>query len=117
MNFNHIGIKITNIAESEHFYGDILGFKLLRKQITPQSTLIFFDAYGITVELIFKPEHSPKPAGPVEHLAFTVDSLKDEIDRLSPWGIDFSEKKVVGQHQIVFFNGPNNERFELMEKI
>lgn len=116
MLFHHIGIRISNMEKSLAFYVDTLGFSITRKEETPNLTVIFLDAFGTTLELIYKPDYEPRPMGPVEHIAFVVDDIDEEIQKYKRLGIVFEEKKFFGTKPIVFFYGPDKERFEFMQK-
>ncbi|MBN2900010.1 MAG: VOC family protein [Clostridia bacterium] len=118
MKFGHIGIKVTDMALSLKFYTEVLECKILKDYQYPDSHLVFLDAHGTVIELIGKPENEERSVGPVEHIAFKVDNLEEKIEALKAYGIhDISEPKIVGKGKIVFFNGPNNERFEFVAKI
>lgn len=115
MQFAHIGIKVTQMAESLKFYTEVLNCNIIREDRFPTAHLVFLNAGGTVIELIYKDENKDRSMGPIEHLAFSVDSLETEIALLDRKGIQTTEPRVVGQNRIVFFDGPNNERIEFME--
>lgn len=117
MQFAHIGVKVTQMAESLKFYTEVLNCSIIKEDVFPSAHLVFLDAGGTVVELIYKDENKDRPMGPIEHLAFTVDSLESEIALLDRKGIRTTEPRTVGQNRIVFFDGPNNERIEFMEAL
>lgn len=117
MKFGHIGIKVLDIEKSISFYQDILGAKILKDYKYPESRLVFLEVGGTIVELIAKAENQARPLGPIEHIAFKVDSLEDEITKLKANHITYTEPRVVGSAEIIFFEGPNNERFEFVARV
>jgi len=117
MTFAHIGIKVTQMAESIKFYTEVLGCSIIKEEVYPTSHLVFLNAHGTTIELIFKEENLERQIGSIEHLAFKVESLEGEIALLERRGITPTDPRVVGSNRICFFDGPDNERIELMESV
>lgn len=117
MNFAHIGIKVTQMAESIKFYTEVLNCTIIKEDKFPQAHLVFLSAHGTTIELIFKEENDQREYGPIEHLAFLVESLDAQVALLERKGITVTNPRVVGENRIVFFDGPDNERIELMERV
>ena len=106
------------MKRSLDFYTNVLGCQILKDYTHPESYLVFLDANGTIIELIYKEENKERNDGPIEHIAFKVENLDEEIKKLKEYGIeDISEPRIVGKGKIVFFKGPNNERFEYVCKI
>lgn len=117
MKFGHIGIKVTDMERSKRFYTEVLGCKVLKDYKYPASNLVFLDAHGTIIELIYKKENEPRTLGPVEHIAFKVDSLDEKMAMLADMNIPvIGEPRVVGTARIIFFDGPDGERFEFVER-
>lgn len=117
MKFGHIGIKVMDMEVSKKFYTEILECKIIKDYQYPDSNLVFLDANGTIIELIYKPINEPRSIGPVEHIAFKVDSLEEKMALLAERGIEvLGEPRIVGKARIIFFDGPNNERFEFVER-
>jgi len=118
MKFGHIGIKVTDMEKSLEFYTKVLECKILKNYTYPESHIVFLDAHGTIIELVYKEKNEKRDMGPVEHIAFKVENLEEKIEKLKEYGIkDISEPKIVGKGKIVFFNGPDNERFEYVCRI
>ncbi len=118
MKFGHIGIKVMDIEASIKFYTEVLECKVIKDYTYPTSRLVFLDAHGTIIELITKAENEERSMGPVEHIAFKVEDLDKKIEALKKHGVkNISEPRVVGKGKIVFFDGPNNERFEYVSRI
>lgn len=113
MKFEHIGIKVMDMEQSIDFYTTVLGCTVEKDVMNGASRLVFLNAHGMTIELIYKTENQVRETGPVEHLAFRVDDLKEAVRKLNAHGImDITKPIVFNNSDIIFFNGPNNERFE-----
>jgi len=117
MKFGHIGIKVTDIEKSKAFYTMVLGCTILKDYKYTNSNLIFLDAHGTIIELIYKKENTDRSIGPIDHIAFKVDSLDDKINELKSFDIEIiGDPIVVGSARIAFFNGPDGEKFEYVER-
>jgi catechol 2,3-dioxygenase-like lactoylglutathione lyase family enzyme len=117
MKFGHIGIKVLDMEKSLDFYQSVLEGKLLKDYQYPESRLVFLDIGGTIIELISKPENTPRDLGPIEHIAFKVDSLEDKMAQLKTLGLKHSQPRVVGSAEIIFIDGPNNETFEFVARV
>lgn len=117
MTFGHIGIKVLDIEASIKFYETVLDAKVTEDYTYPSSRLVFMEIGGTIVELIAKPENTDRVMGPIEHIAFKVESLPSQIKKLESLGIAYTEPRIVGTGEIIFIDGPNNERFEFVGKI
>lgn len=117
MKFGHIGIKVLDIEKSIQFYTEILEAKILKDYKYPESRLVFLEVGGTIIELIHKAENEFRDLGPIEHIAFKVESLKEKMALLTEKGISHTEPRVVGTAEIIFFEGPNNERFEFVARV
>ncbi len=116
--FGHIGIYVKNLEESKKFYIDILECEIVKEYTYPEMTLCFLNAGGTHIELIEKKTPIVRTeSGPIDHLAFKVEALAPLIEKLKENQIELiSEPRIVGSSRIVFFKGPNNERFEFVER-
>lgn len=117
MKFGHIGIKVLDIEKSIAFYTQILEAKIIKDYQYPESRLVFLDVCGTIIELISKADNTARPLGPIEHLAFKVESLEEKMQLLTQHGISYTAPRIVGSAQIIFFEGPNNERFEFVARV
>lgn len=117
MKFGHIGIKVLNMKESIKFYEDVLEAKVMKDYVYPESHIVFIEVGGTVIELIGKKKNTLRDLGPIEHIAFKVESLEEKMSLLNKFKIEFSEPRVVGSARIIFFSGPNNEKFEFVAKV
>ena len=97
---NHITIRVNDIERAEEFYGEILGFELLRKMGKSMSV------YGVGEEdtlVLVEAETSYDPSSRdyrVDHFGFYVDS-PDEVDKLAEY---FRE------NEVTVLSGPANRK-------
>lgn len=117
MKFGHIGIKVLDIEKSLKFYESVLSANVLKDYHYSECRLVFLDVGGAVIELISMKTNSQKTAGPIEHIAFKVDDLGEKIQLLNDLGIPYTKPREIGTARIVFFDGPNNEKFEFVAKI
>jgi catechol 2,3-dioxygenase-like lactoylglutathione lyase family enzyme len=97
---NHITIRVNDIERAEEFYGDILGFELLRKmgqsmavyQVGDEDTLVLVEA-----ETSYDPSSRDYR---VDHFGFYLDS-EDQVDELAEY---FREQEVT------IMSGPANRK-------
>ena len=97
---NHITIRVNDIEDAEEFYGDILGFELVRKM--GQSMAVYKVGEEDTIVLV-EAETSYDPSSRdfrVDHFGFYVDS-PDKVDEMAEY---FREKEVT------VLSGPVNRK-------
>ncbi len=91
----HIGIAVHDLEEAERIFGDLLGEpSYKREDVASESVLTsFFKAGDTKIELLVptSPEsaiarHLEKRGAGLHHLAFAVDDLDAEIERLTAKG-------------------------------
>ena len=87
----HIGIAVADLDEAERIFGDILGSASYKKEeVTGESVLTsFFRAGESKVELLVPTsedsaiaKHLTKRGPGLHHVAFHVDDLDSELNRL-----------------------------------
>jgi len=97
---NHITIRVNDIERAEEFYGDILGFELVRKM--GQSMAVYKVGEEDTLVLV-EAETSYDPSSRdyrVDHFGFYLDS-EEEVDEMAEF---FREKEVS------ILSGPANRK-------
>ena len=122
MKMEHVGIMVNNMDESLAFYQNILGLKLRNREWlndTVELAFLYFpEQPSVEIELVFgvKVENE----GIVNHLAFTVEDIESELVRFKEAGvklIDEEPRTILNDNvKIVFFEGPNGEKLELVER-
>ncbi|PAU95747.1 glyoxalase/bleomycin resistance/dioxygenase family protein [Aliifodinibius salipaludis] len=97
---NHITIRVNDIERAEEFYGDVLGFELVRKmgksmavyRVGEEDTLVLVEA-----ETSYDPESRDYR---VDHFGFYLDS-EEEVDEMA----DYFRKK-----EVSILSGPANRK-------
>lgn len=117
MKFGHIGIKVMDMDQSVDFYVRVLEATILKDYVYPNSRLVFLEVGGTVLELIGKAENEPRSLGPIEHIAFKVDDLEVQMKRLDALEIEYTAPRQVGSAEIIFFDGPDKERFEFVARV
>jgi len=97
---NHITIRVNDIERAEEFYGDILGFELLRKM--GQSMAVYKVGDEDTLVLV-EAETSYDPSSRdyrVDHFGFYLES-EEEVDEMA---------KYFREHEVTVLSGPANRK-------
>lgn len=117
MKFGHIGIDVLDMEKSLSFYQSVLSATIIKDYVYTECRLVFLDVGGTIIELVGMKTNSGKTPGPIDHIAFKVDDLEEKMQLLIDLEIPYSKPQIVGTAKIIFFNGPNNERFEFVAPI
>ncbi len=122
MKMEHVGIMVNDMDESLAFYQNILGLELRNREWlndTVELAFLFFpEQPSVEIELVYggKVENE----GIVNHLAFTVENIEAELVRLKEAGVKLVDEEPRGilndTVKIAFFQGPNGEKLELVER-
>jgi lactoylglutathione lyase len=121
--FEHVGIMVKSIEDSVAFYQNVLGLELkgTLQHIVPQIQLAFLGFPGdsnTVVELIQGYNDSLPEEGKVHHLAFTVDDIEAEVERLRELNVKFIDDSITtlpNGMRYIFFYGPDGEHLELFQ--
>ena len=122
MKIEHVGIMVKDMDESLAFYQNILGLELRNRvwlNDTVELAFLFFpEQPSVEIELVYG--DPVEGEGIVNHLAFTVENIEAELVRLKEAGVklDDEEPRVILNNtvKIAFFQGPNGETLELVER-
>ncbi len=105
---DHIGIEVSNIAETVKFFEDVLGMQVYRKAGPEEDpTSVWLDG-GIQLNKVVD---ASMENGRFHHLAFQVRSVAKVIEKAKPYGAAPVPGKAAH-----WFMLPNGIRFELKEK-
>ena len=137
-NIRHTGIVVEDLENSLHFYVDLLGFKVAKKMHESgpyiDDMLVLKDAQVTTVklatpdgqmiELLHFQSHSGKQKlrslvdTGLTHMAFTVDDLDMEYEKLKGEGVHFNAPPRLspdGYAKVSFCRAPEGTYIELVE--
>ncbi|WP_234735021.1 methylmalonyl-CoA epimerase [Tellurirhabdus bombi] len=130
-NVEHIGIAVKNIASSNELFARLLGAEPYKSEAVESEGVAtsFFRVKDTKIELLEATrEDSPiakfieKRGEGVHHIAFEVDDLRVEIERLSLLGFTFlseTPKKGADNKMVVFLHpkSTNGVLVELCQEI
>lgn len=101
LNFEHVGMTVSDVDKSLAFYRDLLGLKFILRRANPKGNgeVAFLDAGGCQLELIApagvlktKARRVPDIEPGVRHLTFNFDDMDAVFDKLVAAGVEVVEK-------------------------
>jgi lactoylglutathione lyase len=119
--FEHVGIQVKNIETSKQFYQNVVGLDLISEMIHTDGNmkLAFLGLNGsIIVELIEGYNPNLPTEGKVHHVAFTVEGIEQEKERLQSLGVPLVREDITtlpNGAKYLFFYGPDGEWVEFFE--
>ncbi|PWK15951.1 VOC family protein [Tumebacillus permanentifrigoris] len=119
----HVGIQTRDIEASIAFYRDVIGMELKgtldhTNGVIKLAFLGFKGADETELELIFGYNDYLPTEGKVHHIAFTVDALEPEVERLKSLGVQTIDTEITtlpNGSRYFFFHGPDGEWIELFQ--
>ena len=126
MRLEHIGIAVTNSTKSNDLFERLLGTKVY-KQETVESEKVdtyFYDVETAKLELLAATEEGSviekyisKRGEGIHHLAFEVNDLPSEVDRLKKEGFEFINEspKSGADNKLICFLHPKSTNGVLVE--
>jgi lactoylglutathione lyase len=119
----HVGIMVKSIEDSVAFYQNVLGLELkgTLQHNVPEIRLAFLGFPGdsnAVVELIQGYNDNLPEEGKVHHLAFAVDDIEAEVERLRGLDVKFIDDSITTLSngiRYIFFYGPDGEHLELFQ--
>lgn len=97
---NHITIRVNDIERAEEFYGDILGFELVRKM---GKSMAVYRVGGEDTLVLVEAETSYDPSSRdyrVDHFGFFLDS-EEEVDEMAAY---------LREKEVTVLSGPANRK-------
>jgi catechol 2,3-dioxygenase-like lactoylglutathione lyase family enzyme len=97
---NHITIRVNDIEQAEHFYGELLGFELVRKM--GKSMAVYRVGNEDTIVLV-EAETSYDTSSRdfrVDHFGFYLDS-PEQVDEMCDY---------LKEHEVTILSGPANRK-------
>jgi catechol 2,3-dioxygenase-like lactoylglutathione lyase family enzyme len=134
-----VGIVVNDLEKSIHFWQELIGFKVVLDNIEPSPyieellslnasnlrTVKFSDNNGFIVELLkfASPSNNSDWQGDLStigltHIALTVENVEEVVNKLNEFSYTSLSKIMKspnGQVKVVFINGPENLKLELVE--
>lgn len=126
MRLEHIGIAIADARKSQALFDRLLGKSAYRQETVPSEkvTTYFYDAETTKIELLAASEEGSviekyidKRGEGIHHLAFEVDNIQDEVERLKTEGFTFINEtpKPGADNKLICFLHPKSTNGVLVE--
>lgn len=123
LKLEHTGIMVKSMDASVQFYQTVLGMELkgILQHNAPEIKLGFLGFHGddgCVVELVEGFKSGLPSEGTVHHLAFTVDDVEKETERLKSLGVKLLDNGITTLRngaRYIFFEGPDGEQLELFQ--
>jgi lactoylglutathione lyase len=119
----HVGVMVKDIEASIKFYTEVIGMELRGRLLHTNGVirlafLNFPGAKESEVELIEGYNAGLPAEGKVHHIAFTVDNLEAEVERIKALGVKCIDQEITtlpDGSRYFFFEGPDGEWLEFFE--
>jgi lactoylglutathione lyase len=123
LKLEHVGVMVANLEASIRFYEEVIGLKhkgtLLHTNGVIRLGFLGFEANNETeVELIEGYNAGLPQEGKVHHLAFTVDDVEAEFERIKSLELEQLDPEITtlpNGSRYFFFNGLDGERIEFFQ--
>ena len=121
---DHVGVFVKDLDASLSFYQEIVGMDL-KDQFTIANgalTLAFLGFNGsdeTELELVYGGNPDLPEEGKVNHIAFLVDDIEVEFNRLKGLDVSFISEDVdtlPNGYRNFFVNGPDGEKVEFFQR-
>jgi lactoylglutathione lyase len=121
---DHVGVFVNNLDTSLTFYQEVVGMELKDKFTIANGsiTLAFLGFNGADeteLELVFGSNPNLPNEGKVNHIAFLVDDIEEEFQRLKELNASFISEEVVtlpNGYRNFFVHGPDDEKVEFFQR-
>ena len=115
-------MRVNDIERTVKFYQDVLGLKVVRRNVSPRGSQLVFLATPNSeeeIEICHLPDSPSVQVQPdLMHLAFEVESLAAFVAEIAPHGIKLSDgpTKTGSGSTIAFIDAPEGYEIELIER-
>lgn len=125
LSLHHIAIICSDYERSKQFYTDVIGLRIIREVYRTDRSSWKLDlalADGAMIELFSFPHPPKRPTHPeacgARHIAFGVEKLDAEIERLKGHGVECEPVRIdeFTGARFTFFSDPDGLPLELYEK-
>ncbi|WP_295117644.1 VOC family protein [uncultured Chitinophaga sp.] len=122
---HHIAIICSDYERSKAFYTNVLGFEIIKEtyRLERQSYKLDLALAGTyMIELFTFPTPPARPSRPeaqgLRHLAFEVDDVQAEAQKLKQLGVAVEEVRVdeITKKKFTFFTDPDGLPLEIYER-
>lgn len=109
---DHVSVLVTDLAQSRHFYRDILGLKEIAKPKTFDFKVLWFELGNQQLHLLLKPQ--PDTRSP-RHFALRVADVRVAREHFHHHGIETTETTPIPHCDRFFVFDPNGNRIEIIQ--
>lgn len=120
----HIGVKVKDMDASIAFYTNVIGMNLVAREKLADGVELGFLSFpgteNVQIELIGRGHDQLPDDAIVHHIAFTVNDIEQEIEKLRAHGVrllDETPRVILNGVKIAFFFGPDGERLEYFQPV
>jgi lactoylglutathione lyase len=121
---DHVGVYVSNLETSLTFYQEVVGLDLKDRFTISDGavTLAFLGFNGsdeTELELVYGGNPNLPNEGKVNHIAFLVDDIMKEYERLKGLDVSFIRDEVVtlpNGYRNFFVHGPDGEKVEFFQR-
>ncbi|WML59280.1 VOC family protein [Neobacillus sp. PS2-9] len=121
---DHVGVYVSNLETSLTFYQEVVGLDLKDRFTISDGavTLAFLGFNGsdeTELELVYGGNPNLPNEGKVNHIAFLVDDINEEYERLKELDVSFIRDEVVtlpNGYRNFFVHGPDGEKVEFFQR-
>jgi lactoylglutathione lyase len=121
---DHVGVFVNDLDSALTFYLEVVGMELKDKFTIANGsiTLAFLGFNGsdeTELELVFGGNPNLPAEGKVNHIAFLVDDIEEEFNRLKGLDVSFISEEVVtlpNGYRNFFVHGPDGEKVEFFKR-
>ncbi|MFD2923553.1 VOC family protein [Halobacillus naozhouensis] len=112
--FHHVGIEVFDVKQAERFYVSILGFSVVRRLEWADERIVFLTKAECTIELVQPKDRRPQGV----HFAIEVQDLTAKIQEIKNRGLSIYEGPYsVAGLEVVYYQGPNKEIIEFVQRL
>ncbi|CAM4179099.1 lactoylglutathione lyase [Paenibacillus endophyticus] len=120
---DHVGIMVKDINASIRFYTEVAGLKVKERSEHAGGLEVAFLGYGLedetVIEMIQGLKDQLPSEGKIHHVAFSVDNIEDEWNRIKQLGVAFINEEIASMPSGIryfFIYGPEEEWIEFFQK-
>ncbi len=118
---NHVGIQVHNADLMISFYKKYLEAKVVREAMIPatQTRCVYLQISNGMVEILCRGDGVEPPDMGFVHVAFMMDDVDAEYNKLSKAGYQFTVLPKVagsGNGRLAFFRDPNGVKIEIIQR-
>ncbi|WHY66125.1 VOC family protein [Neobacillus sp. SuZ13] len=121
---DHVGVMVNDLDASLRFYQEIVGLALKDRFTIANGTITlaflgFQSSDETELELVYGGNGDLPAEGKVNHVAFLVDDIEEEFDRLKGVNVVFISDEIVtlpNGYRNFFVQGPDGEKVEFFQR-